>query len=252
MSEHLTPHQMSRLRGLAELLQEGNRIPLDKALDIATSGGDNVTRQAAFRQFRRSFAIASAACDAQIALIVDRLKTGPETRTCWFEGLDNQTAGLQTVSELALAEGHSPGRDETGPPQVTELGVTTSPSEPPDGQATTVVVVSTDLPNRRRTDKDRDFTARLRADLERPGDPIRLLATDELLVGEDKVDGRVRLLDQADLIVLLLTPEYLHHHADEIARLVRACELYLPVEFSGLAREPELHGLRRDRLLLCR
>src|SRR5215475_9203202 len=85
MTDDLSPRQISRLRQLAALIDADGRIPLDRALDVATPGGDDQRRQAAFRQFRRAVAEAAENAGAQLTLVADALKTAPAHRYCWFE-----------------------------------------------------------------------------------------------------------------------------------------------------------------------
>jgi hypothetical protein len=86
MRDHLSRHQLDRLRQLATLIDEEGRIPLERALDVATAGGDDQQRQAAFRQFRRTVAAAARDAGVTFTLVPDSSKTAPARRYCWFEG----------------------------------------------------------------------------------------------------------------------------------------------------------------------
>ena len=52
LADDLAPRQLQRLRLLADAIADDGRIPLDRALALATPGGDEQTTQAAFRKFR--------------------------------------------------------------------------------------------------------------------------------------------------------------------------------------------------------
>ena len=93
MQDDLSRHQLERLGKLAALIDGNGRIGLDRALEVATPGGDDQRRQAAFRQFRRTVAEAAEAAQVTLALVQDSLKLAPAHRFCWFEGEDGPGTG---------------------------------------------------------------------------------------------------------------------------------------------------------------
>src|SRR5438132_122569 len=98
IQDDLSRHQLIRLRRLAELIDDDGRIPLEQALQVATEGGDDQRRQAAFRQFRRTVAAAAKDAGVAFALVPDTLKAAPARRHCWFEGEDPVIGDLEAMS----------------------------------------------------------------------------------------------------------------------------------------------------------
>ena len=125
MRGNLTRQQLERLDKLAALIGADGRIGLEQALAAAAPpGGDDVQRQAAFRQFRRTVAEAAAQAGVPLALVPDSLKLAPEHRFCWFEGQDEDPVlgELEVMSEVNAQRRTSAGTEV--PPRVSELQVT--------------------------------------------------------------------------------------------------------------------------------
>ena len=81
LADDLTPRQARRLRELAELIDDDGRIPLDRALAVATPGGEPQTAQATFRKFRAAVNDAIASGEVNLHLEVDARKAGPARLT---------------------------------------------------------------------------------------------------------------------------------------------------------------------------
>ncbi|MDR3203098.1 MAG: NACHT domain-containing protein, partial [Bifidobacteriaceae bacterium] len=80
----------TRTEALADLIGPSQRIPLRAALDAVTGSRNDRNRLASFRMYRKDLREVTAAAGLQpheFALSVDDLRTPPETRTCWFEGI---------------------------------------------------------------------------------------------------------------------------------------------------------------------
>src|SRR5262249_59531579 len=99
MQDYLSRHQLARLRQLAAVIDEEGRIPLERALEVASAGGDDQRRQAAFRQFRRTVSAAAQDAGVTFALVPDTSKTAPARRYCWFEGEDPVVGELEAMSK---------------------------------------------------------------------------------------------------------------------------------------------------------
>src|SRR5262249_3993884 len=121
MRDYLSRHQLTRLHELAALIDADGRIPLDRALEVATPSGDDQRRQAAFRQFRRTVAGAAREAGIALELVPDTLKIAPAHRWCWFEGEDPVIGELEALSKYESARGRSPGAAQAVPPRVSEV-----------------------------------------------------------------------------------------------------------------------------------
>ena len=99
MKDDLSRHQRERLDGLAALIDDEGRIGLERALDVATSGGDDQQRQATFRKFRAAVAQAATAAHVSLTLEVDALRRAPVHRFCWFEGTNPVLGELEEMSK---------------------------------------------------------------------------------------------------------------------------------------------------------
>uniref|UniRef100_UPI0021BEF80D pentapeptide repeat-containing protein n=1 Tax=Frankia gtarii TaxID=2950102 RepID=UPI0021BEF80D len=118
LTDDLTPRQMSRLRGLAELIGDDGRIPMPQALDEATPGGGDVKAQDTFRKFRAALDVAAKAAKVDLRLVSDRRKAPPTDRFCWFEGAD---VTVEEVAERSEREADRRTVDELVPASVAEV-----------------------------------------------------------------------------------------------------------------------------------
>jgi hypothetical protein len=118
LAADLTPRQLSRLQALADLIDDGGRIPLPRALDAATPGGEDTKAQDAFRKFRAALDDAADGAGVDLRLVSDQRKVPPRDRFCWFEGAD--VTG-EEVAELSGREAARLTADEPVPPLATEV-----------------------------------------------------------------------------------------------------------------------------------
>jgi hypothetical protein len=206
------------LRQLAGLIGSDGRIGLDRALDVATPGGDDQRRQAAFRQFRRAVAEAAQAAQVRLALVPDSLKLAPVHRFCWFEGEDPVLGELAAMSENKSRR-RGPA-DGTVPPRVSQVR--------PVVPIRVHVCAASESEDRPRVGKVEEFIRLLRRDLRTwEGREVQVTATHEIETGLTEAAERELLREQADVVVALLTPAYLAEHGNEIDEKV------LPVAFAA-------------------
>ena len=241
MQDDLSRHQLERLRQLAELIGSDGRIGLDRALDVATPGGDDQRRQAAFRQFRRTVTEAAESAHVTLALVPDSLKLAPMHRFCWFEGEDPVLGELAAMSK---DKSRRPGpADATVEPRVSQV-------RPPAPIRVHVCAASASH-DPSRAGKVGEFIGLLRRDL-RTGKShdIQVTSTHEIELGLTEAGERERLREQADIVVALLTPAYLAEHESEIAELAGSPAELLLVAFAALPGA-EIHdlGLRQHRVI---
>ncbi|MCL9794591.1 pentapeptide repeat-containing protein, partial [Frankia sp. AgKG'84/4] len=98
LDDHLTGLQSTRLRQLAELIDEDDRIPLPRALAVATPGGDDAKAQDSFRKFRSDLTRLARQAKVDLRLVTDSRKAPPAGRFCWFEGADGTSEELADLS----------------------------------------------------------------------------------------------------------------------------------------------------------
>ncbi|MBW0010772.1 MAG: hypothetical protein JO063_11760, partial [Pseudonocardiales bacterium] len=118
LAEDLTSRQLSRLRALADLIGDDGRIPLPRALDAATPGGEDTKAQDAFRKFRAALEDAADGAGVELRLVSDQRKAPPRDRFCWFEGADVTD---DEVAELSGREAARLTTDEPVGPFATEV-----------------------------------------------------------------------------------------------------------------------------------
>src|SRR5215468_5493220 len=182
MRDDLSRHQSARLHELAALIDADGRIPLDRALEVATPGGDDQRRQAAFRQFRRTVAMAAGDAGIAFELVPDTLKIAPAHRWCWFEGEDPVIGELEAMSKYESARGRSPGAAQAVPPWVSE--VYPVPPGPPVRVHVSAESASVD---RRCAQAVAEFVRLLRRTLPRwESRAVEVTADDETLPGLDR------------------------------------------------------------------
>ncbi|MGH3937744.1 MAG: NACHT and WD40 repeat domain-containing protein, partial [Pseudonocardiaceae bacterium] len=192
LGHDLAPRQLDRLRKLAELIDDGGRIPLVHALEVATPGGDARTAQAAFRKFRAAVQEATAAAGVKLRLVTDGRKTTPEGRWCWFEGQDTADAEL---AEMSAREAQRTTDDVLVPPTVTEVFDVT-------------IYVSTacgDLAPWVRS-RDEEVVRLLREGLAlRRDHRYQVISPFDIGLGREVAADRARLRDQADVVLVLVS-----------------------------------------------
>jgi hypothetical protein len=118
LGDDLAPRQLQRLQLLADAIADDGRIPLDRALALATPGGNEQTAQAAFRKFRAAVNEAIGETHVDLRLVADGHKTAPQGRFCWFEGTD--TADVE-LAELSAKEARRVTGDRLVEPTVAEM-----------------------------------------------------------------------------------------------------------------------------------
>src|SRR5215475_2181980 len=241
MTDDLSRHQLSRLRQLAALIDADGGIPLDRALEVATPGGDDQRRQAAFRQFRRAVAEAAENAGVQLTLVADALKTAPAHRYCWFEGEDPVLADLAAMSAHESVRGRPLGSAAEVPPRAAEVH--------PVPPVRIHVSAASAAADPERVGKVEEFVRLLRRSLPRWEErPVEVTYEGETTLGLDVSAERDRLLAQADLVVALLTPAYLSERAGELARHGTQPLLVAFAHLNGT--EAGGPGLRADRIMM--
>ncbi|MCK9896198.1 pentapeptide repeat-containing protein, partial [Frankia sp. AgB32] len=98
LGDHLTGLQSTRLGQLADLIDEDDRIPLPRALAVATPGGDDAKAQDSFRKFRSDLTRLARQAKVDLRLVTDSRKAPPTGRFCWFEGADGTSEELAELS----------------------------------------------------------------------------------------------------------------------------------------------------------
>jgi NACHT N-terminal Helical domain 6 len=198
LSGDLTPNQLGRLRALAEAIGPDGAIALATALDIATPGGDDAKRQSTFRKFRAALADASA---GRLTLEVDTSRSGPQQRSCWFAGrdtVDEETAELSERTARRLTrEASVPTLGQEVLTEVTAYVSTVDVDPAPAEDA------------RRFVEAQRDFVRRLTARAGLRHTP-RITVTTMLdpPVGKPVQEHRERLRATADVVLVLVSPQY--------------------------------------------
>ncbi|MGH4017464.1 MAG: pentapeptide repeat-containing protein, partial [Pseudonocardiaceae bacterium] len=187
LADDLTGRQLSRLRALADLIGDDGRIPLPRALDVATPGGDDTTAQDAFRKFRAALDDAAHGAGVDLRLVSDQRKAPPRDRFCWFEGAD--VTGDE-VAELSGREAARLTADEAVPPFATEV-------------LHPVVYVETARNASEAVQRrEREFVALLTEQLSAvPGG--RVSSALDIRLGADHQAERRRLRETADVVVEL-------------------------------------------------
>ncbi|WP_239376783.1 NACHT domain-containing NTPase, partial [Frankia sp. Cj5] len=202
LADDLTPRQVQRLRGLADLIDGDGRIPMTDALAVATPGGDDTKAQDAFRKFRAAFDTAADAAGVQVRLVSDQRKAPPRDRVCWFEGED------LTGDELAARsrrEASRRGDEETVTATVTEVLPAATPDAGHGGVVVHGVVVHVEIARKAREPirrREREFVELL-SEQASAGPGYRVTSVLEPLLGADVESERRRLREAADLVVEL-------------------------------------------------
>jgi NACHT conflict system protein len=203
----LSPLQLERLRALAALIGDDGRIPLDRALAVATLGGS--AAQASFRKFREAVRDATAEAGVELELVVDSRKSAPD-RTCWFAGADT------TDAELAAMSAREAARLTHGTavaPMVAEVFPT-----PP-----VVVYVSTAQGPAANAVREQEFVALLREALALRREPAyQVVDVGRPALGRVLDRERARLREGADVVVALVSLAYLIDSGGDAAWAVGA------------------------------
>lgn len=248
-----TDQLLVRLRALAGLIGDDDRIRLDRALTAATPEGSDQQRQASVRKFRAAVTAAAEAAGIDIELAVDSRRTAPEHRWCWFQGEDPIVADLEEMSAGESMKDRDPGDPWPVPPRVTELLPGTvrgaAASTPDVAVSPRIVIVAATRLDGPRQGRAEDFVRLLRRTIARGDTPPTVQATLEPFVGVSVEAGRDLLLAQADLVVILLSPEYLDDHREEARRIAAERLPYVPVQFTAAGRA-DLQGLDRGLAVL--
>ena len=242
MRDDLSRHQLDRLDRLAALIGDDGRIGLEQALEVATPGGDDQRRQAAFRQFRRTVAEAAEAAQVALALVPDSLKLAPAQRFCWFEGEDPVLGDLAEMSKDKSR--HRQPEGGLVEPRVSQVR--------PLAPVHVHVCAASASEDPARANKVEEFVRLLRRDLNTwEGRDIQVTAANDVEVGLTEEAERARLRTQANVVVALLTPAYLAEYGSEVAELANRPADLLPVVFAALPGA-EIHhlGLRRNRVMM--
>jgi hypothetical protein len=199
LGDDLAPRQLQRLRLLADAIAEDGRIPLDRALALATPGGNEQTAQAAFRKFRAAVNDAIGETRVDLRLVADGRKTAPEGRFCWFEGTD--TADIELV-ELSARE----ARRGTGDRLVAQ-----TVAEVLDAPLVTIYVSTAQHRTDRVGRQESEFVKLLRDRLALRRDRTFHVtsAHDDVELGRYVAASRRTLLEQADVVLVLLSADYL-------------------------------------------
>lgn len=195
LSDDLSPRQLERLRALAGLLDESGLIPLERALQIATPGGDERTSLAAFRQFRRTARDAALVAGVDLDLVVDGRKTSPRTRVCWFEGED---ATRQDLADRSQRESRRTTRDQPVDASVAEV-------------LDAIVYVSTPAEARPQKRKlESEFIELLRERLAvRRDRAYQVTSCGGIELGQEISVERAQQRAQADIVLCLVSSAYL-------------------------------------------
>ena len=229
LADDLTPRQLSRLRALAELIDDEGRIPLDRALAVATPGGDAKTTQAAFRQFRSAVKEASAAAGVTVELVTDGRKSAPAGRFCWFEGEDTTAPEL---AERSAREARRMAGDALVEPTVAEVF-----AAPP---ATVFVSIAGGESRGPVCQRERDVVALLRERLTLRRDrEYRVISPLDIDLGRNVAAERRGMCVHADVVLVLVSPAYLSNSGGDVPTIVTSARRRPVLE--ALERLP--HGL---------
>lgn len=241
LAEDVSARQMARLRELATRIQPDGRIRLSEALEIATPEGNDVKRQASFRKFRTMLAEAAAQVGIELSLVSDGQKVSPGFRYCWFEGADGTAAQLAEMSERESRRG------------AVRSPVTQNVAEFYEGPPPFVIHVSTDFgrdndPRIRRAVELIDY---LRERLSVRHD-FTFRVTDSLRIpmGLSAASERNELMSKADMVLVLVSANYINGMFGEIDRIANA-SAPLFVSFESLPPGPlDLRGIDQNNIYL--
>ncbi|MGH3917327.1 MAG: NACHT domain-containing protein, partial [Pseudonocardiaceae bacterium] len=199
LKDDLAPRQLQRLRLLADAITDDGGIPLDQALALATPGGNEQTAQAAFRKFRAAVNEAIGETQVDLRLVVDGRKTAPQGRSCWFEGTDTADVELAELSAKGVRRGSG---DRLVAPTVAE--VLDAPL------VTTVYVSIARDPAERVRHQESEFVRLLRDLLALRRDrTFRVTSAHDIELGRDIAASRRELVEQADVVLVLVSTAYL-------------------------------------------
>ncbi|WP_250292135.1 pentapeptide repeat-containing protein, partial [Frankia sp. CiP1_Cm_nod1] len=228
LTDDVTPRQLSRLRALADLIDDDGRIPMPRALDAATPGGSDQKAQDAFRKFRAALDDAAAAAGVELRLVSDQRKAPPADRFCWFEGADAIGDEIAERSQREAARGTG---DEPVPATVSEVIRGVVHVERGVVHVETALEASDAV--RRR---ERQFVELLAEQLAaRPG--YRLTSASDIALGLAVDSERRRLREAADVVVELDSAAARRHaHPGSTARRP------IRVALEGVARGAEPAG----------
>ncbi len=186
--------RIERLAVLAEADPDGRDLNLGGVVDALYPGdADGVER---FRQLRQAMRAVADEHGIAIACEVDGQKrSGPDARRCWFTGVDDEAERIEWLSHDA----------SQSPPGTVAIRARARRE---------ILRICIDGP---ATASGDELTGRLTAALTHDADLGLEVTSTRALAGEHRERVRARRLAGADLVVCLLSREYLAEHGDSAA-----------------------------------
>ncbi len=205
LTTYVSQRQRDRLEALVTLLDDARLIPLDQALDVATTPGEDEKRLSLFRQLRAAVAQAAEEAGIDFRLVVDGGKEPPARRHCWFEGADTTADELSEMSR-ARAEDGVPA--DPVAPMVTR------------GIPARIHVSHACEESARRKLVD-DFVSRLRQHLRGRGgiNECQVSASCEVALGDDPDEARAEAIRSAEVVIVLASTAYVVEAGGDLDRL---------------------------------
>ena len=246
--------QRERLEALVEAMDEAFLIPLDRALDVATTPGDDGKRLSQFRQLRAALDDAAKKAGIRVSLIADSSKSVPAERVCWFEGTDT------TVEELAE---RSRAEAERGAP----LDPVEPMASPRPGTGPWRVYVSHSLtaePDRLGLIDDlvrrlrREFSAGTHRPGEAAGSPTAgragraeavVTSSGDVHLGDAAVAARREAADRADVVVAVTSTGYLVDEGGDVDWLQDCAVPVVPVALTTIEPGRDWSPLRPELIV---
>ncbi|WP_371164112.1 NACHT domain-containing protein [Buchananella felis] len=232
LRDHLTPILYRRVEAIADQLQDDGLIRIDDAIAATATTDSPPLKGSAFREFRSTVAKAAAEAGIRFSLEADKRKS----EWAYFEGDDPLTAELAARSDKEARAGLPKDVVEAdaqvpGPIRVYFSAALQELSQPSSPASDLVARVKTEL---RLTEDTPDF---------------EFASSDDALLGANRKDHLESACSGADVIIVLLSPEYLLPENPEPDIVHQSGKPVVIVSLRSVSAKAEMRGLERSHVL---
>ncbi|WP_371151413.1 NACHT domain-containing protein [Buchananella felis] len=232
LRDHLTPILYRRVEAIADQLQDDGLIRIYDAIAATATTDSPPLKGSAFREFRSTVAKAAAEAGIRFSLEADKRKS----EWAYFEGDDPLTAEIAARSDKEARAGLPKDVVEAdaqvpGPIRVYFSAALRELSQPSSPASDLVARVKTEL--------------RLTEDT--PG--FEFASSADALLGTNRKDHLENACSGADVIIVLLSPEYLLPENREPEIVHQSGKPVVIVSLRSVSAKVEMRGLERSHVL---